>query len=72
LTACSPETRWLTPDVPDALRKPVEVPVRERVTLRDLGLIVTDHVEALEEANGRLTAIDEILADAEARAAGDG
>lgn len=54
------------PDVPAALRQPVGVPVREVATLVDVGLVLTDHVEALGKANGQIVAIDQILICAEA------
>lgn len=38
------------------------------VGLADVGLILADHVEAGECANGKIAAIDAILTDAEARA----
>lgn len=68
LAACGdqePATRIVLPDVPKTLRTPVQVPDREAQTLRDVGLILTDHVEALGKANGRIVAIDKILTQAE-------
>lgn len=68
LTAsCGPETeyRYVTPDVPAELRTPVPVPKRKTETLADVGVILTDHVEALGKANGQIVAIDEILTCAE-------
>lgn len=53
------------PDVPRDLRAPVPVPERRAETLADVGLILTDHVEALEQANGQIVSIDCILIAAE-------
>ena len=55
----------VVPDVPADLRQPVTVPVRQTDTLRDVALVLTDHVEALETANGRIIATDCILTAAE-------
>ncbi|WP_306130986.1 hypothetical protein [Roseovarius sp. MMSF_3350] len=68
LTAsCAPKTEieYITPDVPAELRTPVPVPKRKAETLADVGVILTDHVEALGKANGKIVAIDCILLDAE-------
>lgn len=66
LAGCLPtEYVDVIPDVPADLRQPVTVPERRTETLRDVGLILTDHVEALEVANGRIVAIDCILTAAE-------
>tara|TARA_Y100001963_G_scaffold73574_2_gene102319 strand:- start:16194 stop:16397 length:204 start_codon:yes stop_codon:yes gene_type:complete len=54
------------PDVPEALRQPVTVPERRAETLADVGVILTDHVQALDRANGQIIATDCILAAAEA------
>lgn len=54
------------PTVPTELRQPCEAGAREYETLRDVALILTDHVEALDCANGRILAIDEILVAYEA------
>ena len=56
---------YVTPDVPKVLREPVAVPNRNADTLADVGLILTDHVEALGKANGRIVATDCILTAAE-------
>jgi hypothetical protein len=48
------------------LRQPCEVQAREYDTLRDVALILTDHVEALDCSNGRIMAIDAILTGYEA------
>jgi methionine synthase II (cobalamin-independent) len=42
------------------------VEARDYETLRDVALILTDHVEALDCANGRIVAIDEIMVAYEA------
>jgi len=51
--------------VPDELRQPCSVAQRDYDTLLDIALILTDHVECLETANGRIVAVDEILTKAE-------
>ena len=68
LAACAePQIEYVpvVPDVPADLRQPVTVPVRQTDTLRDVALVLTDHVEALEVANGRIIATDCILTAAE-------
>lgn len=66
--ACSQmETTLISPKVPAELRQPVEVQLRDATSLRDVALILTDYVEALEAANGKIVAIDEILTQFEAR-----
>jgi len=47
--------------VPAALLEPVAVPSRPAQTLKDVGLILTDHVQALDRANGQIGAIKCIL-----------
>jgi hypothetical protein len=64
----APETQLLVPRVDADLRQPVTVPAREATTLADVGLILTDHVQALDAANGRICAIDATLTEFEARA----
>lgn len=72
LASCGTEpvtrTVYVTPDVPEALRQPVTVPDRRAETLQDVGLILADHVEGLETANGRIASIDDILTRAECQA----
>lgn len=66
--ACSPQTptiEFVVPDVPKVLRTPVDVPARKVETLVDVGLVLTDHQEALNVANGRIVATDCILTAAE-------
>ncbi|WP_172978089.1 hypothetical protein [Roseovarius sp. THAF27] len=65
--SCGPETEieYITPDVPAELRTPVPVPKRKAETLADVGVILTDHVEALGKANGKIVATDCILTEAE-------
>lgn len=68
ISACSEErVVYVTPVVPEPLRQTVQVPKRDARTLADVGIILTDHVEALETANGRIESIDCILDAAEAR-----
>ena len=66
LAACSAQTQLVGPSVPTELRQPCEVEARAYETLRDVALILTDHVEGLECANGRIVAIDAILTEYEA------
>jgi hypothetical protein len=65
LAGCNTEYVYVVPNVPAELRAPVSVPVRPAQTLRDVGIILSDHVEALETANGRIVSIDCILTAAE-------
>ena len=65
LAACSPQTELVGPRVPSELRQPCEAGARDYQTLRDVALILTDHVEALDCANGRIAAIDVILTEYE-------
>ena len=53
------------PEVPKNLRTPCLVDDRPYETLTDVGLILTDHVEALDCANGKIKATDKILTEAE-------
>lgn len=70
IASCGAKTEYrnVTPDVPAELRTPVPVPERKAETLADVGVILTDHVEALGEANGKIVAIDNILTCAESDA----
>lgn len=67
IASCTVETEYrnIVPDVPAALRQPVKVPDRKAETLADVGVILTDHVEALDRANGQISTIDCILTAAE-------
>lgn len=58
----------VVPVVSAELRTPVEMPEREVSGLASVGLILTDAVQALDTANGRIVAIDCILTAAEAGA----
>lgn len=73
LAACAatPEYVPVLPDVPAELRRPVEVRPRPVSGLRDVGLVLADHVEALDAANGRIVAIDCILTAAESGGAAE-
>lgn len=53
------------PTVGDDLRSPVVLPDRPVSGLSSVGIILSDAVEGLELANGRITAIDCILTAAE-------
>ena len=64
------ETRVVVPVVPVDLLAPVTVPDRAVDPLADVGLILTDHVEALATANDHLAAVACILARAAAQADG--
>lgn len=68
MAACERPVEYVhvTPDVPEYLRTPVAVPERRADTLADVGLILTDHVEALDTANDKITTTDCILDAAEA------
>lgn len=68
ISACDPatETVYIVPVVPEELRTPVEVPKRQAKVLQDVGLILTDHVEALATANDKIITTDCILDAAEA------
>ena len=69
IASCGPakiEYRNVLPDLPAELRTPVSVPDRRAKTLGDVGVILSDHVEALDAANGKITAIDDIWRTAEA------
>ncbi len=63
VASCTPriEYRNIVPDVPEPLRQPVTVPERRAETLADVGVILTDHVQALDRANGQIIATDCIL-----------
>jgi hypothetical protein len=54
---------FLIPPVDAELLLPCEVPTRDAQTLKDVGIILTDHVEALDCANGKIAAIDKTLTD---------
>lgn len=57
----------MVPSVSPELRAPVVVTPRPVEVLGDVGLILADHVEALDRANGQIAAIDKILTSAEAK-----
>lgn len=69
IASCGPETppriEYVVPDLPAELRTPVDVPARRAETLADIGVILTDHVQALDQANGQIVAIDCIWTAAE-------
>lgn len=68
ISACNATIEYvpIIPEVPTELRQPVTVPQRRAETLRDVGLLLADHVQALDTANGRIIATDCILTAAEA------
>lgn len=55
----------VVPTVGAELRTPVTLPERDVEGLASVGIILADHVEGLETANGRIVAIDCILTAAE-------
>lgn len=64
LAGCDPpriKTVYVVPDVPEVLLTEVEVPPRRVEVLTDVGLILADHVEALELANGRIRGVRCVL-----------
>lgn len=72
LIACSAEplveTRLSVPHVPADLRAPCLVDPGDYTTLKAAARLVTDLVEGLDCANGRIAAMDGILTAAEAKA----
>lgn len=69
IASCGParvEYRNVVPDLPVELRTPVAVPERRAETLGDVGVILSDHVQALDAANGKIVAVDCIWRAAEA------
>jgi len=66
------EYRNIVPDLPAELRTPVEVPERRAETLADVGVILADHVQALDAANGKIVATDCIWRAAEESRAATG
>lgn len=68
LAGCETPAEYINvvPDLPEYLRTPVSVPDRQAATLADVGLILTDHVEALGEANDKIVTTDCIWAAAKA------
>jgi hypothetical protein len=70
LSACAPatvipQTRLVIPDVPAPLRQPCPGPDFAAATAKQAALVLIDTAEALDCANGRITAIDTILTQAE-------
>lgn len=55
------QTVFVVPDVDPELLAPRTVPERNFETLADVGVILADHVQALDAANGDKAAIDQIL-----------
>jgi hypothetical protein len=73
LTACAEptvETRIVVPTISADLRTPVPVPARRVTTLRASTALNGELIDALTTANARITTIDTILTQAEARAEG--
>jgi hypothetical protein len=67
LTGCAERitTRWIVPDVPAELRRPVVVVCADGTTVRTLGECALSLRAGLDEANGKITAIDTILTNIE-------
>ncbi|MEQ3626006.1 MAG: hypothetical protein ABNH26_08865 [Celeribacter sp.] len=49
------------PEIPADLLTPEPVPARPAETLADVGLLLVDYDEALGRANGKISAIGEIV-----------
>ena len=64
-TACAEGVQLVGPSIPTELRQPCQLTLRDYETLRDVALLLTDYAEAVECANGRIVAIDAILAEYE-------
>ncbi len=64
LSACDPvqTTRLISPAIPAELLVPVPEPTRQATTLKDLGLLVVDYDQALEQANSKIEATGAIIA----------
>lgn len=58
---CATETRIIVPDVPEELRTPVPVPDRDPTNVRELALLAAEAITAVQAANSKIAAIDEIL-----------
>lgn len=58
----------IVPEVSEDLRRPVPISERRAVTLRDLSLLATEHLNSAQTANAQIAAIDAILTCAEAQA----
>lgn len=56
----------VSPRIPPELVEPVPISDRQARTLRDLSVLATEHLESALEANGRLAAVGQIVAEAEA------
>lgn len=69
LTGCSTKTvtEYLVVRVDEDLRRPCLVAERPYESIADVGILLTDHVECLDTANGRIIAIDDTLKRAEAQ-----
>lgn len=67
LTACAeaPGVAYAPPAVPDDLRQPVPAPCAAVLTERDVAACLFRRTDALDLANARIVAIDDILTQAE-------
>ena len=68
LASCTEQASTLVPIVPvvpSELRTQVVVPERVVNSLADVGVVLADHVQALDKANGQISATDCILTRAE-------
>lgn len=71
LSACDPvTTQLLVPQVPEELRTICAESERDATTTRQLAIYATEQTGALRCANSKIVAIDAILDDADAKAAG--
>jgi hypothetical protein len=63
LSACAPDPQVVlrAPEIPADLLTPEPVPARPAETLADVGLLLVDYDEALGRANGKISAIGEIV-----------
>lgn len=70
LTACAapePEVVLIVPEISADLRTPVPISQRQATTVRELGILATEHLVAAQTANAKIVATDKILTCAEAK-----
>ena len=62
LMACGPtEFVYLPPDIPPDLLTPCPISQRQVATTRELAALATEHLDTARCANGKITAIAEIV-----------
>ena len=69
LAACekpAPELVFVVPDIPENLRQLEVLPDRKAETLTDVGLILTDHIEAVENYEDKITSRNCIIDNSKA------